>query len=279
MKNPYFSKKSVAEYYDRTLILYYSFYSKEHVHHGLWTKDTNCLSEAIENTIRFVADCLEIQDGDVVLDAGCGIGGSSRYIAANFGVKTIGINISDAQLKMAKKLSQNAKNRSLMEFYKQDFTRTTFPDGFFSRIFAIESACYAPREFLKEAYRLLKMGGKMVICDGIQIKSRLTAKEKKLLLGVLKGWVLPRSETKQDMLKLLSRIGFKDIVFHDKKQAVIKTSWRMYRRAKILLPITYLLSKLNLIPRIWHEFVIANYSALLCLDQNIVTYGAFVAEK
>lgn len=279
MENPFFSKELVVEYYDRTLILYFSLYSKEHVHHGLWNKDTKNLSEAIENTTRIVVDHLEIQKGDVVLDAGCGIGGSSRFIVENFGVPTVGITISKAQLKKAKELSQPLKNQFLLQFYEMDFTQTTFPDEFFSKIFAIESACYAPREFVKETYRLLKEGGKLVICDGIQVKSDLNVKEKKLLLRALKGWVLPRSETIRDVFEYLRQAGFKNINFIDKKQAVIKTSWRTHRRAKRLLPITYLLSRLKLIPKLWHEFALANYSAKLCLDQSIVTYGIFIAEK
>jgi len=279
VKNPAFSKKAVEKYYDITEILYTSIYSKEHVHFGMWDKNTKSLDEALENTTKFVVECLDIQVGDIVLDAGCGIGGSSRYIVSNFGVKTIGISNSDIQLKRANEFSQTVKNRSLLEFDNQDFTQTSFPDESFTKIFAIESACHAPRGLIKEAYRLLRPGGRLVIDDAVQVKTYLSKKEQKLVLGALKGWVLPQSETKQEAFKYLRQVGFGNIKFFDKKQAIYKTSWMIHRRAKHLFPITFLLSKLKLIPQMWHDFIRANYNQKLLLDREIMTYGVFVADK
>ena len=127
--------------------------------------------------------------------------------------------------------------------------------------------------------RLLKNGSRLVISDGFQIKPKLSKKEKKLLQGVLVGWVLPYSELQQEFKSHLSQIGFKNIQYYDKKEAVKKASWYIHRKAKLFYPFTLLFSKLKIIPQIWHHHTIAGYNFKLCMDRGIITYGIFVAEK
>ncbi|OLS16351.1 MAG: Demethylrebeccamycin-D-glucose O-methyltransferase, partial [Candidatus Heimdallarchaeota archaeon LC_3] len=154
MKNPDFSKATSEEFFDKTVNIF-GKWSKEHLHFGIWNEKTKNYKEAEINTSEYIANCLEIKRSDIILDAGCGVGGTSRYIVANYGVKTVGITISSEQVKRANELSQKIKNRSLLEFQKQDFTNTNFPDESFSKIFALESICYAPDKniFLNEMYR------------------------------------------------------------------------------------------------------------------------------
>ncbi len=57
-----------------------------------------------------LADRLDLKAGDHVLDAGCGIGGSSIWLAENFGVRVTGITISPTQIDQARK---NAKKRGV----------------------------------------------------------------------------------------------------------------------------------------------------------------------
>lgn len=279
MENPFFSKGAVIDYYNKTLTIYLTFYSKDHFHHGMWYKDTRNQNEALENTTKFVVECLELKDDDYVLDAGCGIGGTTRYIVSNFGVKTTGINISDIQIEKAKQLSKSVKNAESLAFLKQDFCETKFPDESFTKICAIESACHAPLQFVKEAYRLLRKEGKLVICDAFQTRGNLNKKEKKLFLGVLKGYVLPRSELKENLIKNLYQLGFKHVKFHDRSQALAKSFWQLHRSAKQRYPVTLLLSKLRLIPQLFHDFNIAHYNLKQCVERQFVTYGVLVADK
>jgi cyclopropane fatty-acyl-phospholipid synthase-like methyltransferase len=283
------TKKSLADrdrlnslveyYYNITFPLYFKIYSREHVHFGMWDKNTNNYQEALENTTKFVVKCLEIKENDTVLDAGCGIGGSSRFIVKNYNVKTTGITISEKQYQKAVELSKNIQNGEKIAFYKKDYTNTSFPDHSFSKIFAIESACYNYKGFCTEAYRLLKKGGRLVIQDGIQIKNPLTKNENKIYKETLRGYLLPRSETKEKFIEFLSKLGFSNIKFYEKKKELDRSCWLIHKRAKQALPISYVLSKLKIVPKMWHEHVKANYNQKIIMDQNIVTYGAFVCDK
>ena len=145
------TNQDIEKYYDENQVLYNLFWSQSALHYGFWNNNTKNLSEAILNTNQFVLDCLEITSNDSVLDAGCGIGGSSIFIAEKSGAQVTGITLSDIQLKKAKEKSDKSKASKLLNFSKQDFTDTNFKKGTFSKIFGIESICHAHNQidFLK----------------------------------------------------------------------------------------------------------------------------------
>lgn len=168
-------------YYDDAQILYNVFWSDKALHYGFWENGTQNLSEAIENTNKFVSKLLILQKNDYVLDAGSGTGGSSFFIAENFGVKSIGISLSPKQIKQARKNARKLKLDNLVSFELMDFNEMDFKDNTFTKIFGIESICHADNKshFLKEAYRILKPCGRIVIVDGFLTKDNLTKKRER----------------------------------------------------------------------------------------------------
>ncbi|MCA1568603.1 MAG: class I SAM-dependent methyltransferase [Acidobacteria bacterium] len=97
------SNKDVARYYNTHQIIYTLFWSRTALHYGFWYEDTNSLAEAVLNTNRFVIDAMAIDFNDIVLDAGCGVGGTSIHVAETTGAKVEGVTLSDVQLKIARK--------------------------------------------------------------------------------------------------------------------------------------------------------------------------------
>lgn len=151
--------KKISEYYDTTLPFYrIRFGSSYGFHIGYYERKTKSKKEAILNNNRFLAEKAAIKDGDLILDAGCGIGGSCVWLVKNYNVKTVGITISKHQLKAAKKLAKELNISKSINYYLMDFTRTSFKDNRFNVVWAIESACYAvdKTDFLNGAYRILK---------------------------------------------------------------------------------------------------------------------------
>ena len=126
--------KKIEEYCDDTQILYNILWSKAN-HYGFWDKGTKKLSDAIENTNRFVSELLDLQKNDYVLDAGCGVGGSSFFMAENFGAKIIGISLSSKHIKQARKDAKKLHLGNSVSFEKMDFNNTKFKDETFTKIF------------------------------------------------------------------------------------------------------------------------------------------------
>ncbi len=64
------------------------------MHYGFWEPGISKHSDALMNMNRVLANIAVIRKKDYVLDAGCGIGGSSIWIVENIGARVCGITIS-----------------------------------------------------------------------------------------------------------------------------------------------------------------------------------------
>jgi tocopherol O-methyltransferase len=267
-------------YYDDAQILYNIFWSDKALHFGLWENGTKNLSDAIENTNKLVSKLLSLHENDYVLDAGCGTGGSSFFMAKNFGVRSTGIALSPKQIKQARNNAKKLKLDNLVSFELMDFNKMGFRDRTFTKIFGIESVCHANDKlcFLKEAYRILEHGGRIVIADGFLTKDNLTKKEKEIYHKCLVGWKVANLSHKADFLNDLIKAGFKNIEFYDKTDEVVPSSNRIALYGSLFFPISLVLSKARLISKNLHE------NSICMMNQkntfkNFTIYGVFVAEK
>lgn len=123
------------------------------MHMGYWTAETRKQSEALIEMNRQMADRVWIQPGMSVLDAGCGIGGSSIWLAEDHGVNVTGINICQRDVVNAQ---QNAHERGLSgraRFLCRDFVDTGFDDAMFDIVWAQEAVAHSPDKEACEADR------------------------------------------------------------------------------------------------------------------------------
>ena len=94
------SRKNVEHHYDiggeKGEKLYDIFLDKKHRQYscGYWKKDTETLEDAQQNKIDHIIKKLDIQNGDKVLDIGCGWGGMALELAKQKGCEVKGISLS-----------------------------------------------------------------------------------------------------------------------------------------------------------------------------------------
>lgn len=270
------SNEDIERYYDTNQVFYTLFWSRTALHYGFWYEDTKTVAEAVLNTNKFVVDALAIGSGDTVLDAGCGVGGTGIYVAETTGAAVEGITLSEVQLKIARRRASKSPAARLLNFSKQDFIKTNFRANTFSKVFGIESICYAYRkiDFLKEAYRIMKPGGKIAVVDFFLNRDNLDAQEMKIYANTLRGWALSNLSTAEGFQQLLGQAGFEHIAFHNMLDHIRKSSEIIYFQKLFLWPIDYLKSKLG----IGREDISSRYQKAL-FDRGIATYGVFVAGK
>lgn len=118
----------------------------------------------IETTKEFVAK-LELKSGQKVLDVGCGIGGGDFYMAENFDVEVVGIDLSINMVSFAIERAIGLNYR--VEFEVADCTKKTYPDNTFDVIYSRDTILHIHDKptLFRSFYKWLKPGGKVLISD------------------------------------------------------------------------------------------------------------------
>lgn len=105
-----------------------------------------------------------IQDGAVILDIGCGLGGTLRMLnERHCGTRLIGVNIDPRQLAVAQRLT--ALNRNSFEWITADAAAFARPDLSCDTLLSIEAMFHFPDMFgfLQAVASVLRPGGRAVI--------------------------------------------------------------------------------------------------------------------
>lgn len=250
---------------------------------GIWKKGTKNLSEALLNLNHEVAQHAQLSSKDVVLDAGCGVGGTLIYFATHYQCKGVGITLTPHQAEKARENAKKNKVDHLISFEVMDYTDTSFEDESFTVVTGIESICYAEPKiaFLKEAKRVLKKGGRIVLAENLQGKDQLNEKEyRSLYTNAFNGCKVNSLDTAKQYKENLNALNFQQIECIDETVRIRPSIVRLRR-------FYYLAAAYNFAHRIigkrFSKTQEANtkmcYHLLSSLDNGLWTYGMVKATK
>jgi len=166
-----------------------------------------------------------------VLDVGCGIGGTSRYIAKKFpSAEVTGITISPEQQRRATAL---AKERGIgnAKFELCDALNMKYEDNTFDFVWACESGEHMPDKvkYVEEMARVLKPGGRIVIatwCQREEGNRPFSAQERKTLDYLYGEWTHPYFISIEEYARIMQATGkLEDVVTDDWATQTIP-AWR-----------------------------------------------------
>jgi cyclopropane fatty-acyl-phospholipid synthase-like methyltransferase len=231
-----FTKKEIATYYNHTLMHYkvsWQLNKSKGLHYGLWYSDTKNLHEAIQNTNKKIGSFIDDKDDIHVLDAGCGVGGTAIYLANTHSCHVKGITLSSAQYRQGLKYVKEANLEHLIDLSVQDYNLTNFANESFDLVFGVESFCHAHEkaDVYKEAYRLLKPGGQLVIIDSIKTEKGTKPENRKTIEWLLHRWAISDIDDGDETTQKLSDAGFTQVIVENLTQHARKSINRIYRRS------------------------------------------------
>jgi SAM-dependent methyltransferase len=102
-----------------------------------------------------------------ILDVGCGIGGSTRRLSLETGCRVTGIDLSEAYVDTAERLTQLLDMQDQVIFHACSALELPFEDNYFDGVWSLQMNMNVEDKlsWLKETYRVIKPGGRAVLYE------------------------------------------------------------------------------------------------------------------
>lgn len=204
--------------YDRVILdpVHRRWYgSSKYYNVGWWDESIRSQAEAsaalMERLLAHAGDGLT-----AALDVGCGLGATTSRVKVRWpDARVVGINLSQLQVAHCRSHVPDC------EFEQMDATALAFPGDSFDLVTCVEAAFhFDTREaFLREAFRVLRPGGRLLLADMLLTASQVAATVS--LWNVNRANSLPGPHA---YAATLETVGFEDVQVDD----VTDATWRAW---------------------------------------------------
>jgi ubiquinone/menaquinone biosynthesis C-methylase UbiE len=119
-----------------------------------------------ESTLE-VAELANIKASDLVLDVGCGLGGTARYLAVQYKCNVIGIDLTEEYISIGKKLTELVGLSDRVELRHGSALEIPYEDERFDIVWTehVQMNIADKNRFYSEIARVLKPGGRLLFHD------------------------------------------------------------------------------------------------------------------
>lgn len=266
----------VAAHYDELDLAYRSIWG-EHVHHGYWLTGQESPEEATEALVRLVEARIAPERGQRLCDIGCGYGAAAAQIADRHNVEVVGLTLSSVQQRIA-----DARGAARFTCLRRDWLQNGLPDSSFDGAYAIESSEHMtdkPR-FFSEAARVLKPGGRLVVCAWLEGEAASAWDVRHLLQPICREGQLPSMGSRLDYEDMAAKAGLR-LKSHEDASRRVRRTWTICLRRLLFRMISdRSIRRLAINPKVRNRsFMLSVPRLALALRTGAMRYGILVWEK
>jgi len=222
-------EQEIQQFYDASSKLWEQVWG-EHMHHGYYGKGGTYQINRRQAQIDLIEELLhwgKITSPKNIIDVGCGIGGSTLYLAEKFKANATGITLSPVQASRAKERAKIAGLEAQVTFQVANALNMPFAANSFDLVWSLESGEHMPdkTKFLQECYRVLQPGGTLIMATWCHRSTnswagKLTPDEQKHLTEIYRVYCLPYVISLPEYEQIAANCGFKNIRADDWSTAV-----------------------------------------------------------
>ncbi len=218
-----------------------------------------------------------LQGGERVLDVGCGMGGSSIYLAKTLGCHVTGITLSSVQRRWASVAARLNGVGGKTRFLATDAESVEFEPASFDAVWSVECTehLFDKPAFFRRVAGWLRPGGRVAICAWQAGDGQLTADAERQVFDVCEGFFCPSLGSSEDYRGWFTDAGMHVDRYFDWTSRVAKTWEICERRARF--------TGVHLLAR-WIDkdqlmFLERFRTILRAYQSGAMTYGCWVATK
>jgi len=117
-----------------------------------------------------IAELAQLRGSDLVLDVGCGTGGTARHLAQQFGCKVVGIDLTSEYISAGIELTRLVGLSDRVDLRQASALDIPFADGSFDVVWTehVQMNIADKPRFYAEIARVLKPGGRLLFHDIFQ---------------------------------------------------------------------------------------------------------------
>jgi sterol 24-C-methyltransferase len=226
-----------------------------------------------------VANYLDLHFGQIVLDAGCGQGVVSAYLAKKYGARIFGITLVPFEVEKARRRAVHLGVADITDYQIMDYSATTFADNYFDAIYTTETLSHSPdiRKTLGEFFRILKPGGRLALFEyTVAPREKFSPQEIEIFdLVAEHSAMMGLKDFKHDQfVSVMQDAGFA----HAKERNITKNVGPSFYRLHRISRVPYMIIRLLRLQKFFINTT-AGYEYYKMAEKDLIRYCIFTATK